>query len=345
MTLGEKITMLRKEKHWSQEELAMRLDISRQSVSKWESEASVPDLDKVVRLSEIFDVSLDFLLKEDADFYRKDSQEGNGSSGEFGEAGTQKEAEEVPRRVEQEEAEDYIELVKYGFRRIALGVSLCILSPITVILLSGLAEEGALPLTEDQAAGIGLTVLFLLVCAAVVLFILNGMALDKYEWLEKEQVLLTDDCRAELERNKEEFEPTFRGCIAAGVALCILSMIPLFLAGAFAAGEAVYLFALGFLLFVIAAGVYPLIWAAGIWSGYEQLLQVGDYTPDKKRKNKRSESISGVYWGIVTTIYLGISFYTMSWHRTWIIWPCAGVLFVTISGLLELRQEKGRANG
>ena len=54
MKLGENIAM------------SMRLDISRQSVSKWESDASIPDLDKVVRLSEIFDVSIDYLLKEDA---------------------------------------------------------------------------------------------------------------------------------------------------------------------------------------------------------------------------------------------------------------------------------------
>ena len=46
MILAEKITKLRKQQGWSQEELAARLDVSRQAVSKWESMASMPDLDK-----------------------------------------------------------------------------------------------------------------------------------------------------------------------------------------------------------------------------------------------------------------------------------------------------------
>ena len=52
MILSEKIIMLRKKYGWSQEELAERLDISRQSVSKWESGASIPDLERIVGMSQ-----------------------------------------------------------------------------------------------------------------------------------------------------------------------------------------------------------------------------------------------------------------------------------------------------
>ena len=65
MKLAEKIMKHRKKKGWSQEELAEHLNISRQSVSKWQSGASVPDLDKILRLSEIFKVSTDYLLKDE----------------------------------------------------------------------------------------------------------------------------------------------------------------------------------------------------------------------------------------------------------------------------------------
>lgn len=67
MTLGEKIQMLRSKGGMSQEQLAERLTVSRQSVSKWELGQSTPDLDYVVQLSEIFNVSLDYLVK-DCDF-------------------------------------------------------------------------------------------------------------------------------------------------------------------------------------------------------------------------------------------------------------------------------------
>ena len=62
MRLGERICKLRTQKNLSQGDLANALDVSRQSISKWETNASVPELDKLVKLSEIFDVSLDELI-------------------------------------------------------------------------------------------------------------------------------------------------------------------------------------------------------------------------------------------------------------------------------------------
>lgn len=63
MTLFEKIPALRKARGLSQEELAEQLGVSRQAVSKWESGQSLPDLDKILALSEFFGVSTDYLLK------------------------------------------------------------------------------------------------------------------------------------------------------------------------------------------------------------------------------------------------------------------------------------------
>lgn len=63
MTLGENIAKLRGELHLSQGDLAERVGVSRQSVSKWETGSSIPDLDKLVALSELFEVSLDALVK------------------------------------------------------------------------------------------------------------------------------------------------------------------------------------------------------------------------------------------------------------------------------------------
>ena len=63
MSLGERIYRLRTEKNLSQGDLAERLEVSRQSVSKWENNNAVPDLEKIITLSEIFEVSLDELVK------------------------------------------------------------------------------------------------------------------------------------------------------------------------------------------------------------------------------------------------------------------------------------------
>ena len=69
MTLGEKIFNLRTEKGFSQEALGEKLGVSRQSVSKWETDQSVPELEKIVAISEIFGVSTDYLLKEKEEAY------------------------------------------------------------------------------------------------------------------------------------------------------------------------------------------------------------------------------------------------------------------------------------
>ena len=64
MTLGEKIQALRKQSGMSQEQLAERITISRQAISRWELNESIPDADNIVQLSRIFGVSTDYLLKK-----------------------------------------------------------------------------------------------------------------------------------------------------------------------------------------------------------------------------------------------------------------------------------------
>ena len=70
---ADKIQNLRKEKNLSQEELGEKLDISRQSVSKWESGLAMPEIDKLIILSEIFEVTTDYLLKEGEAAYNQEN--------------------------------------------------------------------------------------------------------------------------------------------------------------------------------------------------------------------------------------------------------------------------------
>ena len=67
MTIGEKIARARRANGWTQEELAERLGVTRQSVSKWESDAALPETEKIVRLCELLHMSCDRLLREDAE--------------------------------------------------------------------------------------------------------------------------------------------------------------------------------------------------------------------------------------------------------------------------------------
>ena len=86
MDFSEKIAMLRRQKNWSQEELAEKLMVTRQAVSKWESAQSMPDLDKIVQLSELLGVSTDYLLKNGMDTPEQDDPEAGGMGERPGQA-------------------------------------------------------------------------------------------------------------------------------------------------------------------------------------------------------------------------------------------------------------------
>lgn len=65
---------------------------------------------------------------------------------------------------------------------------------------------------------------------------------------------------------------------------------------------------------------------------------------DNQRKKisivKKMETLSGLYWYLITIGYLGYSLFTMRWHMTWIVWPAAGLLFAVITGITKLIMLK-----
>lgn len=93
MILADKIIRLRKKNGWSQEELAEKVNVSRQAVSKWESAQTIPELEKILLLGELFGVTLDYLLKDEIE--NEEFTHNNAASG--------------IKRVTMSEAADYIE--------------------------------------------------------------------------------------------------------------------------------------------------------------------------------------------------------------------------------------------
>lgn len=331
MILAEKITKLRKQNGWSQEDLAMKLNVSRQSVSKWESAASIPDLDKIVKLSRIFGVSTDYLLKDEV--------EENPNDGVVALEEEEKTAENL-HSVSLEEANLYMEIAQKAAARIGAGVTMCILSVVPLILLGAMAEYQVLPLSDDMAGGLGAVILFLVIAAAVAIFITEGMKLEKYEYLEKEPVVLEYGIAGIVEMKREQFEPVFKKCMAAGVTACILSLIPLLIGAAFQMPDIVLVYCIGLMLCVIAGAVFVFVWSGMIWGSYQRLLEEGDYTREKKLENKKNANLATVYWCTAAAIYLGASFLSRKWQITWVIWPCAGVFYAAVCALAAMVRRK-----
>lgn len=331
MILAEKITALRKKSGWSQEELANQLGVSRQSVSKWESGASIPDLDRILKLSEIFDVSTDYLLKDEL------LEEPPRSVGALMET----KEEDGLRTVTLEEASAFID-AKFSYAKgMGAAVAACILSPTPLILFAGLAEQGRM--REGVATGLGLVLLLLAVGCAVGYFILYGMKMEQYEYLEKECFRTEYGVEGLARKSMAEGETSFRLSMIVGVFLCIVSPIALCISSLLES-ELLTIVSVDILLIVVAAAVFLFV-NAGIKKGcFQMLLQEGDYSVEKKQDHKRTETLAGIYWSIMTAAYLGFSFATGRWERTWIIWPCAGVLFAGVCGIMNLVAKRKDLN-
>lgn len=337
MRLDEKIIYLRKKNGWSQEDLALKLDISRQSVSKWESGMSLPELDKIISMSKLFGVSTDYLLKDDiGDTDNKeepdtqDMQKNETASDEKNEI-----------TVDEEEAVSFMDITKKSALKIAFAVFLCIISPITMILLGGISEYKIMNITENIAAAIGLAVLLFLVAIAVLIFIQTGMGLQKYEYLEKENIKASEKAKENAKARRDEFSPAFNKSIIFGVTFIILALIPfLTISIIWEEKEIVSVYALCFFIFAVACAVFAFVRFGMIKSSFDKILEESDYTREKKSAAKKSSPLAGIYWCTITAVYLGLSFLTNRWDMTWVIWPCAGVFFAAVCGIAQAIENK-----
>lgn len=202
MILAEKIALLRRQNGWSQEELADQLNVSRQAVSKWEGGTSIPDLDKILKLSALFEVSTDYLLKDELE--QPDAT-----------APLPKEERvtEPCRTVSFDEANAYLSTVRAVHGKMAAGVGLCILSPIALLVLGAWSDGTP---NEERMAGLGVIFLLLFVALGLLLILPAAIRLKAFEYLEKEQITFAYGVEGIVERQKQEYAPTYRRSMTQG---------------------------------------------------------------------------------------------------------------------------------
>lgn len=141
MSLGENLQFLRKRDNITQEQLAERLDVSRQSVSKWESDTTYPEMDKLIQLSQMFHCTMDDLLQKDiSTLYVEDKSHYNSHMNSFS-------------------------------KMTALGVSLILLGFCIMTFLEGIYINET----------IGSTVFFIFLTIAIAIFIVTGLQHDDFQ--------------------------------------------------------------------------------------------------------------------------------------------------------------------
>lgn len=328
MILADKIMTLRKKAGWSQEELAARLNVSRQSVSKWEGAQSIPDMDKVVQMSRLFGVTTDFLLKDELEIEEHTPSEP---------------MDEPPlRRVTMEEASAYLALRRAAAPRMALATFLCIISPVALLILAAMSEMSRFGISENAASGIGLCVLLVLVAIGVALFLTCSARVRNFAFLEEEPFETEYGVSGMVKERMQDFAGTYSRLHITGTVLCILSAVPLFVSMCMETSDVVYVAAVCLLLIIAGIGCVAFTYGGTIHASMERLLEEGDYTRQQKSRRGVKGAISTIYWLLVTAIFMWYTFGPSGNGQarySWFIWAIAGVLYAAVMLVVNLIQR------
>ncbi len=340
--IGDKIAELRKQNGMSQEELADRLGISRQSVSKWESGQSQPEIEKLLQLSEVFHVSTDYLLKEDtmpavAQAAEQEEEPVKETVYEEPESSdpmddwketvkrtfSARQQEEGVYILRKDEAEAYMQTREDKAKDVSLGVMECVASPVPVIILGTLADimgqHGS-----DAMPVFGVAVMFALIAHAVSRFIKAAGYTKPYDYLEKTPFIPEYAAEDRIIEECERMAGARSSYIGTGVMEFIMSIIPILVTAAIVKNdEWVGVIGVPLMFLLVADGVRRCV-MAGHYSGtIKRLLQKEEFHVETKRNLGFKE----LYWTLITAAYFLYSAVSGDWGVSWVIWVIAGIAF------------------
>lgn len=341
MSFRDNLQHLRATRNMTQEQLAMLIGVSRQSVSKWEAEKSYPEMDKLLKICELFDCSLDDLVSGDLTSRPSDA------------------TKSIPTSTRTLDVTGYDEAMRRFANRISSGVAIIILGFAFAALFQGASP---LPSADPDA----LSVVMIFVCVAIGLAFIIPSAIE-HSAFRKAHPFVEDFYTPE---QKNETRRKFSTGLVVGIALILIAVvIPVLLDGNAAApstssslqtaGGATLFGAeswSGFIFFVcVAAGVWTIVRFALLHSRIdvssynrdsladmpEDQIEAMDDTAlrERARKARRDNGIYGAIMGVATAIGLLLlfvpAFHAKMWF--WVVWPVGGVICGAIAAYRQSR--------
>lgn len=213
MRLGQKIAELRKKSNLSQEALAEKMNVSRQAVSKWESEQSIPDIEKIVALSELFGVTTDYLLKSGEPSFELKTEDIN-------------KAEALPT-LSDEEVQKYLAATEKNSKLRALATGLIAFGPAIFCFANAIAIVMDIGNLTIQL--IGLALIIVSIATAFGLLVYSWLNMREFHYLKKQKFNLSET-KAKLASTIKSFHQTSTKYIVLASVLSILSIMPTMIA-------------------------------------------------------------------------------------------------------------------
>ena len=305
MTLGQKLKTLLKEKNMTQEELAEQLDVSRQAVGKWVNDKGIPEVGKLVQISNMFGVSLDYLLKDE---------------------GRESLAAESGYYVSEEMLEGYLVYCKQNRKRLIGGLSL--------IILANIFDE----IGRGSARSLMEGIYWLVTMAGLALLIWQWFQTRKYWEIRTEKLIFDNKVYESFKERREKERKKYAVMMIAGI-------VVLMFASDWITGLMQYVGFQNFRIstspfewILDAAGLALILWAAMSAKTESVVVRNTEGTPRKKGGN-----FKWIYWAApVTACAVLIGAVTNIWSpmAPLVILLCA--LLITVCKLaIERRENDG----
>lgn len=309
MSLGQNLQFLRKRDNITQEQLAESMEVSRQSVSKWESDTTYPEMDKLLLLSNLFHCTLDDLIQKDMSTqYIEDKC-------------------------------NYDQFMNQYGKRITLGVGLILCGLTLMLFLSAFAPliQG---LDMEELSGI---IFLFFVIAAVAIFIVSGLQKD---YFEKKNPYI-ENFYSETE--KEEFHKKLIKFVTTGVVLIIFGMIlaialETIVSDTHAIRNEIDFDILGgaLFMFLVTIAVTLFVYSGTQDSKYniDRYNLMHDHTSQTYKNDKKIGLICGCIMMIATMIFLSCGFIWNLWKTAWVVYPVFGIACGIAATVINRNNEE-----
>ena len=287
MSFGEKLQQLRKSRGLSQEDLAHQLNVSRQAVSKWESQNGYPEVEKIILISELFQVSLDYLMKEN-----DEKQENEAISFYL---------------MSQQKIDEYLQMKKSFALRIGFSVTIMIMGLFIAVLCAN---------TSYQV--IGVFSFLIMVGMGVFLIILTVLCENMKSKIEDKEINIGLSDLQNLQSQYQQFHSHFTLAMAGGVLLIIISLA--FVVLFYESYPQYENFMSSQFILCVAIAVFFFIYFGVMQNGYRFLMDNKAYMEEKKKEQRR-DNIYAITMPLAAMVFLIMGFTKNWWHPGWIIFP------------------------
>lgn len=309
MYISENLQYLRKSKGITQEELADKLGISRQSVSKWENGETYPETDKLLLLCDIFNVSLDELLKEDL----SNNLAININKNDFTEV--------------EKHYNSFSFAMAFGVSFILLGLAICV----ALASVSELYTDKR----QDLFAMLSGISMLLFVAISTFIFVFYGIKHDNFCKLNSYPI---DE--NSIQEDKKVFLKRFSIIMACLVSGVLLDVIFLVLMSVLLEAEIIPTTNVNFTMCLVVS-VFFVILSFIVFGFVYMGIQNEKYklcSVNKQMNNGKkplSERICGAIMLTAVAIYLIIGFVFEIWHPSWVVFPIGGIICAIIDTIFK----------